>query len=91
MEPETTIEKAERLLDGIDDLLPVRVDYITPASEENWAIAVVRRSDGYLFIGPHPESESALYGSRAVLDFIGEAPELVRELLEIAKARSEEG
>ena len=78
-----TVARAEDLLAGIEEYLPVRVDYITNKDEQYRAIAVVRRSDGFLFIGPHPESESALYGDRAVLDFIGEAPGIIRELLDL--------
>lgn len=76
------VDRAEELLAGIEDKLPIRVDYITPRDQELLAIAVVRRNDGYLFIGPHPESESALYGDKAVLDFIGEAPQIIQDLLD---------
>ena len=79
---ESVRTRAEELLDAIDYALPVRVDYITSKEERERAIAVVRRSDGFLFIGPHPESESALYGDRNVLDFIAEAPGIIRALLD---------
>lgn len=84
------VERAEALLDSIDNHLPIRVDFITGKDEEYRAIAVVRRRDGYLFVGPHPESESALYGERDVLTFIGEAPTIIRELLDLVEGNKAE-
>jgi hypothetical protein len=80
---EAVIEEAEALLAGVEHKLPVRVDFITGRDTDEGSIAVVRKNDGYLFVGPHPESDSALQGDRATLEFIGSAPRLMRSLLDL--------
>ncbi len=77
------VEEAEALLAGIEHKLPVRVDFITGRDTDEGSIAVVRRNDGYLFVAPHAESESALQSDRATLEFIGQAPRLMRSLLDL--------
>lgn len=74
------VENAKALLDGIQHQLPVRVDYVTNANQFP-SIAVIRNGHGYTFIDPHPESQSALMGERAVIDFIAQSPRVVQELL----------
>jgi hypothetical protein len=73
-------EKAQALLDGVKDALPLRVNEMTTPDQEI-VIATIRKDDGYPFLQPHPEALSMLTAPRPYFEFVFKAGETIKELL----------
>ena len=82
MSKANVVERANALLDKVDDALPWQFNEITLPSDDP-VIATWRKVDGYPALMPHPESQSMLTGDRRFIDFIKEAPGIIEELLSL--------
>ena len=76
------VERANALLDSVEDALPWQFNEITLPSDDP-EIATWRKVDGYPALQPHPESQSMLVGDRRFFDFIKNAPGIIEELLDL--------
>lgn len=73
-------EKAQALLNGIADAVPLKVNEITTPKDEV-VIATIRKDDGYPFLLPHPEAQSMLTGARPYFEYVQQAAGIIEELL----------
>lgn len=78
-----TVEEATKLLEGVREYLPLKMNEVTEPSELDEVIATIRSNEGRSVILPHPEAMSLLVGRRVVFDFFVNAPRIIEELLEI--------
>lgn len=82
-------DRAEALLERIEDGLPFKVNTVTAPDVEP-VLGTIRDAQGGPVFMPHPESLSILQGRRDAFDFIVEAPVVIRELLDEIASNSGE-
>jgi hypothetical protein len=78
-------EEAQDLLDGVADLLPLRVIELTNPDVDD-VLARINSANGYPVLKPSPEAQALLEGKRAVFELFVFAPRIIQGLLDLIES-----